>query len=235
MRDGCRGDTARASARRRRVAERSEPRRTEPRRRPKVSAVASALIAQQPKKPSGRDGCYEHPPREREPDAEHFELTMPPRALRPIIERVYWSAIAGLNNAPDELTEECLANLNEARSRARRCWPDSPTSSWTPNRSAARRRQRRERDCDPNPEPGATWSGDPREAPRASSHAADRGGPTPSVAAASYSDATSLSDPPIPADAQTPAQADESSVIPIGFHYWNGHRAGRLLATLAND
>jgi hypothetical protein len=39
---------------------------------------------------------------------------MPPRALRPIIERVYWSALAGLNNAPDELTEECLANLNEA-------------------------------------------------------------------------------------------------------------------------
>jgi hypothetical protein len=51
---------------------------------------------------------------EREPDAEQFELTMPPRALRPIIERVYWSALAGLNNSPDELTEECLANLNEA-------------------------------------------------------------------------------------------------------------------------
>lgn len=51
---------------------------------------------------------------EREPDAEHFELTMPPRELRPIIERVYWSAVSGLNNEPDELTEECLANLNEA-------------------------------------------------------------------------------------------------------------------------
>lgn len=51
---------------------------------------------------------------EREPDAESFELTMPPRELRPIIERVYWSAVAGLNNAPEELTEECLANLNEA-------------------------------------------------------------------------------------------------------------------------
>ncbi len=51
---------------------------------------------------------------EREPDTEQFELTMPPRALRPIIERVYWSALAGLNNAPDELAEECLANLNEA-------------------------------------------------------------------------------------------------------------------------
>lgn len=51
---------------------------------------------------------------EREPEAERFELTMPPRELRPIIERVYWSAVAGLNNAPEELTEECLANLNEA-------------------------------------------------------------------------------------------------------------------------
>jgi hypothetical protein len=51
---------------------------------------------------------------ERDPDAEDFELTMPPRELRPIIERVYWSAVAGLNNTPEELTEECLANLNEA-------------------------------------------------------------------------------------------------------------------------
>lgn len=51
---------------------------------------------------------------EREPDAEQFELTMPPRELRPIIERVYWSAVSGLNDAPEELTEECLANLKEA-------------------------------------------------------------------------------------------------------------------------
>jgi hypothetical protein len=51
---------------------------------------------------------------ERELDAEQFELTMPPRELRPIIERVYWSAVSRLNNAPEELTEECLANLNEA-------------------------------------------------------------------------------------------------------------------------
>lgn len=51
---------------------------------------------------------------EREPEAKEFELTMPPRELRPIIERVYWSAVAGLNNAPEELSEECLANLNEA-------------------------------------------------------------------------------------------------------------------------
>lgn len=51
---------------------------------------------------------------EREPEAERFELTMPPRVLQPIIERVYWSAVAGLNNEPDELTDECRANLNEA-------------------------------------------------------------------------------------------------------------------------
>jgi hypothetical protein len=51
---------------------------------------------------------------EREPEAEDFELTMPPRELRPIIERIYWSAVAGLNNDPDQLIEECRANLNEA-------------------------------------------------------------------------------------------------------------------------
>jgi hypothetical protein len=51
---------------------------------------------------------------EHEPNAEDFELTMPPRELRPIIERVYWSAVSGLNNTPEELSEECLANLNEA-------------------------------------------------------------------------------------------------------------------------
>ncbi len=51
---------------------------------------------------------------EREPEAEQFELTMPPRELRPIIERVYWSAVASLNNEPDQLVDEALANLNEA-------------------------------------------------------------------------------------------------------------------------
>ncbi|MGA7054569.1 MAG: hypothetical protein WBZ37_25550 [Mycobacterium sp.] len=51
---------------------------------------------------------------EREPEAEQFELTMPPRDLRPIIERVYWSAVASLNNEPDQLVDEALANLNEA-------------------------------------------------------------------------------------------------------------------------
>jgi len=51
---------------------------------------------------------------EREPEAERFELTMAPRELRPIIERVYWSAVASLNNEPDELVDEAVANLTEA-------------------------------------------------------------------------------------------------------------------------
>ncbi len=51
---------------------------------------------------------------EREPEAEQFELTMAPRELRPIIERVYWSAVASLSYEPDQLVEEALANLNEA-------------------------------------------------------------------------------------------------------------------------
>lgn len=51
---------------------------------------------------------------EHEPEAEQFELTMAPRELRPIIERVYWSAVASLNNEPDQLVDEALANLNEA-------------------------------------------------------------------------------------------------------------------------
>ncbi len=51
---------------------------------------------------------------EREPEAEEFELTMPPRELRPIIERVYWGAVASLNNEPDQLVDEAVANLAEA-------------------------------------------------------------------------------------------------------------------------
>jgi hypothetical protein len=51
---------------------------------------------------------------EREPEAERFELTIPPRALRPIIERVYWGAVASLNNEPDGYIAEALDNLNEA-------------------------------------------------------------------------------------------------------------------------
>jgi hypothetical protein len=51
---------------------------------------------------------------ERKPESEKFELTMAPRELRPIIERVYWGAVASLNNEPDQLVDEALANLNEA-------------------------------------------------------------------------------------------------------------------------
>jgi hypothetical protein len=51
---------------------------------------------------------------EREPEAEQFELTMPPRELRPIVERVYWSAVASLNNEADELVDEAVAHLTEA-------------------------------------------------------------------------------------------------------------------------
>jgi hypothetical protein len=51
---------------------------------------------------------------EREPDAEEFELTMPARELRPVIERVYWSAVASLNNEPDELVDEALTHLSDA-------------------------------------------------------------------------------------------------------------------------
>jgi hypothetical protein len=52
--------------------------------------------------------------REPEAEAEQFELTMAPRELRPIIERVYWSAVASLSYEPEQLVEEALANLNEA-------------------------------------------------------------------------------------------------------------------------
>jgi hypothetical protein len=51
---------------------------------------------------------------ERDPKAEEFELTMTPRELRPIIERIYWSAVASLNYEPDQLVEEAVAILTEA-------------------------------------------------------------------------------------------------------------------------
>jgi hypothetical protein len=51
---------------------------------------------------------------EQEPDVDEFELTMPARELRPIIERVYWSAVASLNNEPDELVDEAVAHLSDA-------------------------------------------------------------------------------------------------------------------------
>jgi hypothetical protein len=114
---------------------------------------------------------------ERDPDAERFELTMPPRELRPIIERVYWSAVSLLNNEPGELVEEAIANLTKPSWRAQRCLPGSPTSSWTAKRARARRRRQRERGYDPYPERRAAWSGDPRAAARTASYAAARGGP----------------------------------------------------------
>jgi hypothetical protein len=51
---------------------------------------------------------------EQEPDAKEFELTMPTRELRPVIERVYWSAVASLNNQSDELVDETGTHLSDA-------------------------------------------------------------------------------------------------------------------------
>jgi hypothetical protein len=51
---------------------------------------------------------------EQEPDAKEFELTMPPRQLRPVIERVYWSAVSSLNNETDELVDEAVTHLSDA-------------------------------------------------------------------------------------------------------------------------
>jgi len=46
---------------------------------------------------------------EQEPDANEFELTMPARELRPVIERVYWSAVSS-----DELIDEAITHLSDA-------------------------------------------------------------------------------------------------------------------------
>jgi hypothetical protein len=51
---------------------------------------------------------------ERKPDGEQFKLTMPPRELRPIIERVYWSAVTNLNNKPHELDDDAAARCRDA-------------------------------------------------------------------------------------------------------------------------
>ncbi|HSZ04753.1 MAG TPA: hypothetical protein VK778_06070 [Solirubrobacteraceae bacterium] len=51
---------------------------------------------------------------EQEPNAKEFELTMPARELRPVIERVYWSAVASLNNESDELVDEAVTHLSDA-------------------------------------------------------------------------------------------------------------------------
>jgi hypothetical protein len=53
---------------------------------------------------------------EKEPDQERFELTMPARELRPIIERIYWSAVGSLADHPDELVDEAVYALTNATS-----------------------------------------------------------------------------------------------------------------------
>jgi hypothetical protein len=53
---------------------------------------------------------------EKEPDEEHFELTMRAEELRPIIERIYWSAVGSLASNPEELIEEALYQLRNATS-----------------------------------------------------------------------------------------------------------------------
>jgi hypothetical protein len=53
---------------------------------------------------------------EKEPEAERFELTMPARELRPVIERVYWSAVSSLADHRDELVETAVHALTAATS-----------------------------------------------------------------------------------------------------------------------
>jgi hypothetical protein len=53
---------------------------------------------------------------EKEPEAECFELTMSAWELRPIVERVYWSAVSSLANNPDELVDEAVYVLRAATS-----------------------------------------------------------------------------------------------------------------------
>lgn len=53
---------------------------------------------------------------EKEPEAERFELTMPARELRPVIERVYWSAVSSLADHPEELVDEAVQALTAATS-----------------------------------------------------------------------------------------------------------------------
>jgi len=53
---------------------------------------------------------------EKEPDSECFELTMPAREFRPVIERVYWSAVSSLADHPDELVDEAVYVLTAATS-----------------------------------------------------------------------------------------------------------------------
>jgi hypothetical protein len=53
---------------------------------------------------------------EKEPEAERFELTMPARELRPVIERIYWSAVGSLADHPEELVDEAVHALTAATS-----------------------------------------------------------------------------------------------------------------------
>lgn len=51
---------------------------------------------------------------EREPDAKRFELTLPARELRPIIERIYWTSVSALSDKPDELLEDARETISNA-------------------------------------------------------------------------------------------------------------------------
>lgn len=53
---------------------------------------------------------------EKEPEGERFELRMPARDLRPLIERVYWSAVGSLADHPHELVDEAVCALRAATS-----------------------------------------------------------------------------------------------------------------------
>jgi hypothetical protein len=48
---------------------------------------------------------------DREQQARHFELTMPPAELRPIIERIYWNTVGMLAEEPQEIDETEAALL----------------------------------------------------------------------------------------------------------------------------
>jgi len=51
---------------------------------------------------------------ERDPDAAQFELTLPAREMRPIIERIYWSSVSALSDKPDELLEDARKTISTA-------------------------------------------------------------------------------------------------------------------------
>jgi hypothetical protein len=53
---------------------------------------------------------------EKEPEAERFELTMSARELRPVVERIYRSAVSSLADHPEELVDEAVHALTVATS-----------------------------------------------------------------------------------------------------------------------